>query len=127
MGEGPEEAEALALEFEVWRELMEERTSLLAQLAGGSETRAAPAVPSLKTAPIDHQVCCSACCPLEDFTTRIFFITYYWNMRVVQSVQVGSKVDVSAAMAAKRKTPHAAAIRGAHARSSRPTTRPWRP
>ncbi|KAF6985742.1 hypothetical protein CFC21_003567 [Triticum aestivum] len=75
-----EEAEAMALEFEVRRELMEERTSLLAQLAGGSETRAAPAVPSLKTAPIDHQ-----------------------------SVQVGSKVDVSAAMAAKRKTPHAAA------------------
>ncbi|XP_048547434.1 uncharacterized protein LOC125526862 [Triticum urartu] len=75
-----EEAEAMALEFEVRRELMEERTSLLAQLAGGSETRAAPAVPSLKTAPIDHQC-----------------------------VQVGSKVDVSAAMAAKRKTPHAAA------------------
>ncbi|XBJ19547.1 hypothetical protein VPH35_010511 [Triticum aestivum] len=76
-----EEAEALALEFEVWRELMEERASLLARLAGGSETRAAPTVPSLKTAPIDHQC-----------------------------VQVGSKVDVSAAVPAnKRKTPHVAA------------------
>ncbi|XBJ19548.1 hypothetical protein VPH35_010512 [Triticum aestivum] len=75
------EAEALALEFEVWRELMEEHASLLARLAGGSEIRAAPTVPSLKTAPIDHQC-----------------------------VQVGSKVDVSAAVAAnKRKTPHVAA------------------
>uniref|UniRef100_A0A8R7P2Z3 Uncharacterized protein n=1 Tax=Triticum urartu TaxID=4572 RepID=A0A8R7P2Z3_TRIUA len=55
-----EEVEAMALEFEVRRELMEERASLLARLAGGSETRAAPAVPSLKTAPIDHQVCCSS-------------------------------------------------------------------
>lgn len=76
-----EEVEAMALEFEVRRELMEERASLLARLAGGSETRAAPAVPSLKTAPIDHQC-----------------------------VQVGSKVDVSAAVPAnKRKTPHVAA------------------
>ncbi|XP_048552805.1 uncharacterized protein LOC125533052 [Triticum urartu] len=76
-----EEVEAMALEFEVRRELMEERASLLARLAGGSETRAAPAVPSLKTAPIDHQC-----------------------------VQFGSKVDVSAAVPAnKRKTPHVAA------------------
>jgi hypothetical protein len=46
-----EEAEAMALEAEVRHELMEERASLLAGLAGGSEHRAAPAVASLKMAP----------------------------------------------------------------------------
>ncbi|XBJ11814.1 hypothetical protein VPH35_016453 [Triticum aestivum] len=47
-----EEAEAMALEAEVRRELMEERARLLVGLAGGSEHRA---VPSLKTvAPYFH-------------------------------------------------------------------------
>ncbi|KAM3411982.1 hypothetical protein ACQJBY_003572 [Aegilops geniculata] len=72
-----EEAEAMALEAEVRRELMEERASLLARLADGSEYRAVPAVASLKTAaPYSHE-----------------------------SVQVGSKVEVSAAAPGKRKNP----------------------
>ncbi|XP_040254257.2 uncharacterized protein [Aegilops tauschii subsp. strangulata] len=69
-----EEAETMALEAEVRRELMEERARLLVGLAGGSEHRA---VPSLKTvAPYFHE-----------------------------SVQAGSKVDVSAAVPGKRKNP----------------------
>ncbi|KAF6991252.1 hypothetical protein CFC21_008360 [Triticum aestivum] len=44
-----EEAEAMALEAEVRRELMEERASLLTGLAGGSEHRAVPTVASVKT------------------------------------------------------------------------------
>ncbi|KAF6996990.1 hypothetical protein CFC21_013256 [Triticum aestivum] len=72
-----EEAEAMALEAEVRRELMEERASLLVRLAGGSEHRAAPAVASQKTvAPYFHE-----------------------------SVQAGSKVEVSAAAPGKRKNP----------------------
>ncbi|VAH09613.1 unnamed protein product [Triticum turgidum subsp. durum] len=70
-----EEAEAMALEAEVRRELMEERARLLVGLAGVSEHRA---VPSLKTAaPYFHE-----------------------------SVQAGSKVDVSAAVPGKRKNPN---------------------
>ncbi|KAF6985741.1 hypothetical protein CFC21_003566 [Triticum aestivum] len=69
-----EEAEAMALEAEVRRELMEERARLLVGLAGVSEHGAAP---SLKTAsPYFHE-----------------------------SVQAGSKVDVSAAVPGKRKNP----------------------
>ena len=50
-----EEAEAMALEAEVRRELMEERARLLVGLAGVSEHGAAP---SLKTAsPYFHEVC----------------------------------------------------------------------
>lgn len=53
-----EEAEAMALEAEVRRELMEERASLLTGLAGGSEHRAVPTVASVKTVvPYFHEVC----------------------------------------------------------------------